>query len=86
MKFWGDGYAGQEACSRWVNTSGRLVGWGLLAGDVSRVDGAVLGFKNVVDASENYIGWLVSATPFPLSLDHSLVVSVNLEVSAVAAG
>ena len=73
-------------CSRWVNASGWLVGWVLFTGDISGVYGVLPSFKDVVNAPEDNICLLVSATPFPPSFDHPFVVSVNLEVSAVVAG
>jgi len=73
-------------CRMWVDASGRLVGWVFLAGDISRVDGAFSILKDGVNTPEDGVCLSVSAATFPPSFDHSFVVSVNLEVSAAAAG
>ena len=70
----------------WIDASGQLVSWVILAGDVSCVDGASLSLECGVNTPEDGVHLFVSTTAFPPSFDHSFVVSVNLEVSAATAG
>ena len=73
-------------CRVRIGASGWLVSWVILAGDVSCVDGASLSLKCGVNTPEDGVHLSVLTTAFPPSVDHSFVVSVNLEVSAITAG
>jgi len=85
-EFCGDGYVGQQMCRRWIDSSGRLVSWVVLAGDVPHVDCAFLGSQDGVKVAEDGVRLPVSAASFPPAFDDSFIVPINLEVSITAAG
>ena len=73
-------------CKRWIDSSGQIVSWVVLAGDILGVDGALPGVEDGVDMLKDHVHLLVPTMSFPPSFDDSLVVPLNFEVSAAAAG
>ena len=73
-------------CKRWIDSSGQIVSWVVLAGDIPGVDGALPSVEDGVDTPKDDVRLLVLTASFPPSFDDSFVVPINLEVSAAAAG
>ena len=73
-------------CKRRIDSSGEIVSWVVLAGDIPGVDGALPGVEDGVDMLKDHVHLLVPTMSFPPSFDDPLVVLLNFEVSAAAAG
>ena len=73
-------------CKRRIDSSGRIVSWVVLAGDIPGVDGALPSVEDGMDTLKDDVRLLVSTASFPPSFNDSFVVPINLEVRAAAAG
>ena len=72
-------------CKRQIDSSGWIVSWVVLAGDIPGVDGALPSVEDSVDTPKDDVRLLVPTVSFPPSFNNSLVVPINFEVSATAA-
>jgi len=65
--------------SRWVYVPRWVVCWVVFVWDITSMDRAFESVREVVDPSKGLFGGFVSTSSVPPALDHSFVISINLE-------